>query len=145
MIFVDASAWVAIVSEEALGPRCMTSLLEDLDRDVITTSLALWECSMALSRKFFEQGRRVPIAKCNDLIQETLFEVGTGVVPITVTDWGLATTAAERYGRGSQSRAKLNLADCFHYAVASNHGAAILFTSPDEFHHTDLSSVLPKP
>jgi ribonuclease VapC len=65
------------------------------------------------------------------------------VVPVTDSDAETALDAFARYGKGQGHPAQLNLGDCFAYAVARNHRAAMLFKGGD-FARTDLSLAQPR-
>jgi ribonuclease VapC len=52
-----------------------------------------------------------------------------------------AAVACDRYGKGINSRARLNLADCAAYALGRTMDAPLLFKGGD-FTHTDLRSCL---
>lgn len=64
------------------------------------------------------------------------------VVPLSPAQARAARVAYTDFGRGSGSRAQLNLGDCFTYALASETGLPLLFTG-DDFSHTDLPAALP--
>jgi ribonuclease VapC len=49
-----------------------------------------------------------------------------------------AVSAFDRYGKGINSKASLNLADCAAYALAKTMNAPLLFKGED-FEHTDVS------
>jgi ribonuclease VapC len=53
----------------------------------------------------------------------------------------LALSAFDRYGKGIHSKARLNLADCAAYALASGLGAPLLFKG-DDFSATDVEACL---
>jgi ribonuclease VapC len=53
----------------------------------------------------------------------------------------LALSAFDRYGKGIHSKARLNLADCAAYALASGLGAPLLFKG-DDFSATDIQACL---
>jgi ribonuclease VapC len=59
------------------------------------------------------------------------------VVPFTVRQANLAREAYQRFGRGSGHPARLNLGDCFSYALARDLGEPLLFTGAD-FALTDI-------
>jgi ribonuclease VapC len=50
-----------------------------------------------------------------------------------------AAAAFDRYGKGIDSRARLNLADCAAYALAKSLGAPLLFKG-DDFAATDVEA-----
>jgi len=141
-VFVDASAIVAVMTNEVgRAPRMWEAMRSS--PDLATNGLALWEASAAILRKMREES---PNVSMDDVLAHLdAFCEDRGIVRCEphADDWRLAALAFERYGARSGSRARLNMADCFHYAVARRLGAAILFTSPDEFHHTDLQIALP--
>lgn len=58
------------------------------------------------------------------------------VLPCTMVDAHAAVIAFTRYGR--RTAANLNLGDCFAYALAQRHGAALLFKG-DDFARTDVT------
>ena len=64
-----------------------------------------------------------------------LYEVET--VAFTAEHAEIAQRAYRDYGRGSRSPAKLNLGDCFSYALASATNEPLLYTG-DDFSHTDI-------
>ncbi len=69
-----------------------------------------------------------------------LAEADVVVEPVSVGQGRLARRAFERFGRG-RHRARLNLGDCFAYALAKERGEPLLFKG-DDFTHTDVASVL---
>jgi imidazolonepropionase-like amidohydrolase len=70
-----------------------------------------------------------------DRIIETL---GIEVVPVSAREGEVARGAHRRYGRGSGSPARLNVGDCFAYALSVTAGEALLFVG-DDFTHTDVA------
>ncbi|MDQ3416877.1 MAG: type II toxin-antitoxin system VapC family toxin [Actinomycetota bacterium] len=63
------------------------------------------------------------------------------VEPLTEQQAAIARQAYRDFGRGSGHPARLNLGDCFSYALASASGAPLLFRGND-FAHTGLASAL---
>jgi ribonuclease VapC len=59
------------------------------------------------------------------------------VVPVTPAQAQIGFDAYRRFGRGGQSGAKLNIGDCFAYALAIDTGQPLLFKG-DDFIHTDV-------
>ena len=62
------------------------------------------------------------------------------VEPLTVGQARLARTAYQRFGRGTGHPARLNLGDCFAYALARDVGEPLLFRGGD-FALTDIELV----
>ncbi|MCI4643936.1 MAG: type II toxin-antitoxin system VapC family toxin [Hyphomonadaceae bacterium] len=144
MIFVDASALVSILAEEAeVGRKCFEALQRS--DAALTSPLALWETTVAVQRKMELGEMAVGHLSPSLLVQGFVEKLGIGVQAPWPDVWIRAYEAWVKFGRRSGHPAKLNFADCFHYADTKDFAEAILFTSPNEFHHTDLASVLPEP
>ncbi|CAO4150813.1 Ribonuclease VapC42 [Methylorubrum aminovorans] len=130
-MFVDASALIAIVTEEPEG-RALAGRLERTGV-AITSPIAVYEATLGIARK--KQGglkaARADIEMLLDLARIRL-------VPITTDDAGRALDAFACYGKGTGHPARLNMGDCFAYAVARNHGVPPLYKGED-FALTDLS------
>jgi ribonuclease VapC len=62
------------------------------------------------------------------------------VEPVTPAQADLALRAWRRFGKGRHP-ARLNLGDCFSYALASSLGARLLYKG-DDFSQTDVSAAL---
>ena len=65
------------------------------------------------------------------------------VVAVTDAMASLAVDAFERYGKGRNSRARLNFGDCFSYACAKSLQVPLLFIGTD-FVHTDVEAAQPR-
>ncbi|MFC7486441.1 type II toxin-antitoxin system VapC family toxin [Knoellia sp. CPCC 206453] len=87
------------------------------------------ECGIVLDRKRPEQ----PASRLDDLLDQFDIEV----VALTPEQAHVARRAHRRYGRGSGHPAKLNLGDCYSYALAMSEDEPLLFTGED-FTHTDV-------
>lgn len=130
MIFVDASVLVAIIGEEEDG-LALLDRLEFADRRLYS-AVAQWETIIALCRSFaFE-----PVA-AREAVEDFLKSHDFEMVPIGEDEARLSFEAARRYGRGRHPAA-LNMGDCFAYACAKSHGAALLYKG-DDFAKTDLA------
>lgn len=75
-------------------------------------------------------------------LDEWLEVAEADIVPFDAEQARIARHAYARYGRGSGSPARLNLGDCFSYALAKATGRPLLFTGAD-FVHTDLEPAFP--
>ena len=62
-----------------------------------------------------------------------MFAAGAGiaVVPISPVEVELALSAFARFGKGQGHPVQLNMGDCFAYAAARHHGAAVLCKGSD--------------
>lgn len=65
---------------------------------------------------------------------------GIEIAPLTVEQARIAREAYRRFGRGSGHPARLNLGDCFAYALARDLGEPFLFKGAD-FALTDIELV----
>lgn len=72
---------------------------------------------------------------------DLLREAEIMVEPVTPTQAHIAREAYRDYGKGRGHRAKLNLGDCFAYALAKEKNEPLLYKGRD-FAHTDVESDL---
>ena len=129
-MMIDASAIVAMLTDEPDGPVLAERLAGA--REPITTAVALFEAVLGIARK-----RAVPPAEARAIVAELLTTVGVRMVPITPEMGDHALDAFAAYGKGTGHPAQLNMGDCFAYAAARAHRAALLFKGED-FTHTDV-------
>lgn len=129
-MMIDASAIVAMLTDEPEGPVLAERLARA--REPITTAVALFEAVLGIARR-----RAVPPAEARAIVAELLTTVGIRMVPITPEMGDHALDAFARYGKGTGHPAQLNMGDCFAYAAARAHRAALLFKGED-FTHTDV-------
>lgn len=130
MIFVDASALVAIVCGEPDAPRLVARLTAA--GAAITSPIAIYEAVLAI--------RRVLRGSLQDARQDVGDLIAQGkitVVPTTPEEAERALAAFARFGKGQGHPAQLNMGDCFAYAAAQQHGAAMLCKGED-FAQTDI-------
>ena len=124
-MFVDASAILAILTEEPGGEALARALERGGEARRITSVLAVWEAVVGLSRI-----RVVPLKEARERIIEFLAAARVDVVDVGSRELPIALSAYDRYGRHRFPKAErnkgLNIADCFHYACAKRHGATLL-------------------
>ena len=112
----------------------------------------------AFTRAIFEASRRrmsaatfveviMVIDGRRDVVQSRQFDDLVGgmdieIAPFTERQARLAREAFRDFGRGSGHRARLNLGDCFAYALAVDTGEPLLYKG-DDFVYTDVRSVFP--
>jgi len=131
MIFVDASAIVAILTQEPESDSLL-ALLEQ-DRSRATSPIAVFEGVAGISRK-----RRISVQEAEEIVYDFLGVAGIAMISITSKEAVTALAAFSRYGKGRHS-ARLNLGDCFAYAAAKNLRSSLLFKG-DDFSKTDVRS-----
>jgi ribonuclease VapC len=130
-MFVDASAIIAIVTDEAERAD-FEARLESADR-VYTSPLAVYEAVMGITRI-----RRLPIAEAQSALDRFISEVSAELVPISPEIGRGAINAFDRFGRGRHA-ARLNMGDCFAYACARALDVPLLFKG-DDFSQTDIAA-----
>ena len=130
MIFVDASAIVAILTVEPESPALVSALEASETRR--TSALAVFEAVLAICRK-----RSMTVETASESVADFLTTAEIVVEPIEDLHANLALAAHERYGKGRGHPAGLNMGDCFAYAMAKSLGAALLCKG-DDFVHTDI-------
>lgn len=74
-------------------------------------------------------------------LDELLEEAGVVIEPVTAEQARLARAAYRDFGKGRGHRAKLNMGDCFSYALAKTFREPLLYKG-DDFTHTDVRSAL---
>ena len=132
MIFVDASAIVAIMTREP-GHVNLTLALESADT-AITSPISVYEATAGLCRK-----RQISVADARQLVSSFLGLSQIAILAISPAAGEAALDAFDRFGKGRGNAAQLNLGDCFAYAMAKCHDAALLFTGND-FTSTDITA-----
>lgn len=129
-MFVDASAIVAILTREPEADA-LTDALEAAQLP-ITSPVAIFEAVLGICRK-----RHASVEEGAVDVREFLAIAGIRAIPITGREADTALEAFARFGKGRGHPAQLNLGDCFAYAMAKNHGTALLFKGED-FGKTDI-------
>ena len=74
-------------------------------------------------------------------LQSLIQRIGIQIIPIDEAQMKLAYAAWGKYGKG-RHRARLNMGDCFAYALAKQTGEPLLYKGND-FVQTDIASALP--
>ena len=126
MIAVDASALIAVVSEEPEAAACIAVLI---DHDLIISSATLAEVLIVAKRKRLEPSLRNLL---NGLAME--------VIEVDEAFAEAAAAAYERWGKGFH-RADLNYGDSFSCALAEMYDCPLLFVG-DDFAQTDIRNAL---
>jgi ribonuclease VapC len=128
-VIIDSSALVAIILEEPGALACMTKLSKA--SSISISAVTLTEASMVL----LSRGGQIKV----DLLDAYLAQIDAEVIPVDRVQALLAREAFDRYGKG-RDKARLNLGDCFVYALAKYYGEPLLFLGSD-FSETDLLSI----
>lgn len=128
-MYVDASAMVCILANEPerrdfltaiKGKSCFTSPVSVFETATSISTLT-GSCASALSE-----------------IERFLSEAKIRIAPIDQSILIELAIARDRYGKGTGHPARLNLGDCFSYAMAKQAGVRLLYKGKD-FARTDLA------
>ncbi|QOQ39671.1 type II toxin-antitoxin system VapC family toxin [Trueperella pecoris] len=120
-MIVDTSALVAVAYREP-GYERITDLLFARNRSKMSVASVL-ELQLVL--------------RSSELADELIEIFNVDPVGIDVAQLRVARHAAQRFGKGTGSKAGLNYGDCFSYALAMTAGEPLLFVGED-FTHTDV-------
>ncbi|KSB89231.1 hypothetical protein AS593_08370 [Caulobacter vibrioides] len=131
MIVVDASAIVAMLLGEPEAAAFAARLHSERNGRVMS-AVNYWEVLAKAEVSRGETGRR----EAEHLLQALRIEIH----PADAEQTRLAIEAFVRFGR--HTPAKLNLGDCFAYALATTHGGGALLYKGEDFASTDLRSGL---
>ena len=126
-MIVDSSALIALILQEP-GHQKIGRVLRV--EDTLHMSTATWvELGVVADRRLSEVNQHRLDAMIDGL--------GIVLVPLSVAQARRARQAHQRYGPGSGSAARLNMGDCFSYALAIELDEPLLFVG-DDFTHTDV-------
>ena len=128
-MIVGSWALVAIVKGEADAETLLESLLT-VPRPAISAA-TLVEVSIVID------GTRDPVRVTR--FEELPASLELDVAPLTAAQATIARQAYRDYGRDSGHPARLNLGDCFSYALAKDRGEPLLYIG-DDFARTDIAS-----
>lgn len=129
-MIVDASALLAILFDEPDADRFNRAIADELE-DLLISPVNFVEAAIRADKKGPET---------SEALDEITRVSGIKVAAITVHQTRLAREAYRRYGKGNHE-AKLNLGDCFAYALAKARGEKLLFKG-DDFRRTDVEAAL---
>jgi ribonuclease VapC len=116
-VIIDSSALVAIITSEPEARSFMRAIKAAPLRHVSATTYV--ETAVVID------GRKDPLAA--SALDRLLAIMRIEVVPFTAQQARLAREAYQRFGRGSGHPARLNMGDCFAYALARDLGEPLLF------------------
>jgi ribonuclease VapC len=130
-MFIDASALVSILLDETDGAALASRIEATTVR--FTSPIAIYEAVTAVNR-VHKGGIRIAELR----VRRFLESAGVAVKEIGDETSTRALDAFSRYGKGSGHPARLNLSDCFAYAMAKQFGVGLLYKG-DDFAQTDLA------
>lgn len=128
---LDSSALIAILAAEPDSDRFKRYI--DDDPDAYVSAATLHEAFCVANGERFRDGS-ARLAKMLALIDPA-------IVAFDVDQFMASREAFVRFGRGSGHPARLNMGDCFSYALAKTRNLPLLFKGED-FIHTDIEPAL---
>lgn len=131
-MIVDASAILAIILEEEDGDEFEDALLMTPGRNHVMSPVNYLEAAVRLDN--FKDTKKG--AELDNLMRD----LAIGLAQINPEQALLAREAYQKFGRGNHA-AKLNLGDCFAYALAKARSEPLLFKG-DDFRMTDVEAAL---
>ena len=130
-MIVDTSALIAILR----GESDAVSFAEAIENATVRRLSAMNYVEAAAVVEW----SRDPVA--NRRFDDLLQQAGIVIEDVTEKQARIARDAYRDFGRGSGHPAKLNLGDCFAYALAKSAGEPLLFKGKD-FAHTDVEPAI---
>jgi ribonuclease VapC len=130
-MILDTSAIVAILRREPEADACLRVLESAPELRMSAGNL--------LEALLVVDNSKIPALPGR--LDEFLLDHAITIEPVTESQARLARIAHQQYGRGNDSKAKLNYGDCFAYALARERGEPLLFVGED-FTHTDIRPAL---
>lgn len=135
MLVVDSSALLAILFEEPRGEACAKAIA---DAAVCVVSAANYvETGTVLAGRAKPGEEQQAIVDLDAFL--TAFRID--IAPLDEKQARAALKARLTFGKGFGTRGGLNFGDCFAYALAKSHAAALLFVG-DDFASTDVEPAL---
>jgi len=132
MIVVDSSALIAILEKESDAVD-FAAAIQQADR-LLISAVNVHETGIVLRA-------RHGLAAANHMWRFLQVENDFEIIPFDETQAREARSAFDRYGKGIDPKARLNLADCAAYALARTMNCPLLFEGGD-FTETDVQARL---
>ncbi len=128
---VDTSAMIAVLRAEPEAQAIIEAL--NLAQSRLMSASTYLEAGIVMANEPVPGG----VERLNLLIDKA----GIEIVPTSKTEAAAGIAAHVQFGRGSGHRARLNMGDCFAYALAKTRNLPLLFKG-DDFIHTDIVPAL---
>ncbi len=128
---VDTSAILAILKQEPDAPAIAQRLAGN--QRILMSAATLMECGTVVVGRYGAAGT----AELTGL----LARLKVTIVAVSAEHAQAGVEAYSLYGRGTGHPAKLNMGDCFAYALAKTRNLPLLFKGSD-FIHTDIEPAL---
>ncbi len=130
-MIVDASAVLAMLLKEP-EEHAFADFIGERTDDVAISPVNYLEIALRVDR-----GKTPELSEALDPL---LLRLGVKIAPVGPEQARLAREAYQRFGKGKHA-AKLNLGDCFAYALARARSEPLLFKG-DDFRQTDVEAAV---
>ncbi len=129
-MIVDASALLAILLDEPDADRFSHAIADELE-DLLISPVNFVEAAIRADKRGEETA---------NALDEIMRVSGIEVAAVSIHQTRLAREAYQKFGKGNHP-ARLNLGDCFAYALAKARGEPLLFKG-DDFRLTDVEAAV---
>jgi ribonuclease VapC len=129
-MIIDSSAIIAVINGESEAARFAQAIAAAVCR---ISAVNYVEAAIVADNR----GEAM-----RDAFDTLINEMGLIIEPVTPNQARIARRAYQTYGKGNHSKAKLNMGDCFAYALAKDLDQPPLFKGED-FPHTDITPAQP--
>jgi len=130
-MIVDASAILAVLLKEPERQR-FSDLLNEAPERAALSPVNYLEVALKVDRG--------DMPEASEQLDTILANMNVELAEVTPEQARLAREAYAKFGKGNH-RAKLNLGDCFAYALAKARGEPLLFKG-DDFRLTDVEAAI---
>lgn len=130
-MIVDASAVLAMLLKEP-EEHASADLIGECADEVAISPVNYLEVALRVDRG--------EMPELSQALGPLLFRLGIRIASVGPEQAGPAREAYQRFGKGKHA-AKLNLGDCFAYALARARGEPLLFKG-DDFRLTDVEAAI---
>ncbi|WP_375650708.1 type II toxin-antitoxin system VapC family toxin [Bartonella sp. OT172YNZD] len=138
MMFVDASAIIAIINEEPEAAFFNEKLKSA--KKVYSSAMAKFEAVSGLCMFNTPKGKPISQTTLKEsrlAVHEFFMAYRISMIALSENEAEKALDAKQKFGKGTGQKAQLNMGDCFAYACAVNYKLPLLFKGND-FIHTDI-------
>jgi ribonuclease VapC len=129
-MIVDASALLAIILNESDADTFNRAISDELE-DLLISPINFAEAAIRADKEG---------AETSTALDDIMRISGIKIAPPSIHQTRLAREAYQKFGKGNH-KAKLNLGDCFAYALAKARSEPLLFKG-DDFRMTDVEAAI---
>ncbi len=148
-MIVDASALLAILLDEPDAAKFNRAIADELE-DMLISPINFVEAAVRADQRGEQTSNALDEIitvradqrgeQTSNALDEIIKVSGIKIAAVTAHQTRLARQAYQRFGKGNHP-AKLNLGDCFAYALSKARGEPLLFKG-DDFRLTDVEAAV---